>query len=153
MHRRIETLLQDTGTLYQELRHSDYPQLIKTPADVAQALGCELSQITKTLFMKTDEYLLVVLPMGRRVDFKKITMILGKRPEMALSSELAETLDYPPLSVSPLACARLPVILDSALAEHEWVLIGSGEIGTEIKIAWHDLVALTGGQILDVSKL
>jgi Cys-tRNA(Pro)/Cys-tRNA(Cys) deacylase len=145
MHSRIERLLQDTGTPYRELRHSDYPQLIKTPADVAQALGCELSRITKTLFMRTDEYLLVVLPMDRRIDFKKISI--------ALSLELAEALDYPPFSVSPLACARLPVILDSALAEHEWVLIGSGEIGTEIKIAWHDLVALTGGQILDVSKL
>jgi Cys-tRNA(Pro)/Cys-tRNA(Cys) deacylase len=153
MHSRIERLLQDTGTPYRELRHADYTQPIKAPADVAQALGCELSRITKTLFMRTDEYLLVVLPMDRRADFKKISVILGKRPEIALSLELAEALDYPPFSVSPLACARLPVILDSALAEHEWVLIGSGEIGTEIKIAWRDLVELTGGQILDVSKL
>jgi Cys-tRNA(Pro)/Cys-tRNA(Cys) deacylase len=152
MHRRIERLLQDTGTLYRELRHSDYPQPINAPADVAHALGCELSRITKTLFMKADEYLLVVLPVNRRIDFKKITAIWGKRPEMALCSELAETLDYPPLSVSPLACARLPVILDSTLAEHEWILIGSGEMGTEIKIAWRDLVALTGGRVLSIGK-
>jgi Cys-tRNA(Pro)/Cys-tRNA(Cys) deacylase len=153
MHHRIERLLQDTRTSYRELRHSDYPQPIRTPADVARACGCELSRITKTLFMKTDEYLSVVLPVNRRVDFKKIAAIQGKRPEMASSSELAEALDYPPLSVSPLACAHVPIILDLALAQHEWVLIGSGEIGTEIEISWHDLVTLTGGQVFNISKL
>jgi Cys-tRNA(Pro)/Cys-tRNA(Cys) deacylase len=151
MHHRIESLLQDTGTPYRELRHSDYPQPIKTPADVAHALGCELSQITKSLFMRTNEFMLVVLPVDRRIDFKKITAICGRRPEMALASELSETLDYPPLSVSPLACAHLPVILDSTLAEHEWVLVGSGEVGTEIEMSWHDLVALTSGKVLSVS--
>jgi prolyl-tRNA editing enzyme YbaK/EbsC (Cys-tRNA(Pro) deacylase) len=147
MHRRIESLLQSTATPFREVRHSEIPGLAG-PADVARALNCPLGRITKTLFMKARENVLVVLPVNRRVDFRALAEILGKRPQMASSIELAEVTDYPPLSVSPLACGNVPVLVDTALAAHEWVLIGSGELATELDIRVCDLVALTSARMV-----
>jgi prolyl-tRNA editing enzyme YbaK/EbsC (Cys-tRNA(Pro) deacylase) len=146
MHSRIERLLKSTATPFREIRHAEIPGLAG-PADLARALACPLDRITKTLFMKVDRYVLLVLAVNRRVDFKALSEVLGRRPQMASTAELAATIDYPPLSVSPLACGSVPVLLDSALTAHEWVLIGSGELATEIEIRVSDLIGLTGARM------
>jgi Cys-tRNA(Pro)/Cys-tRNA(Cys) deacylase len=148
VHERIRTLLLSTAIRYREIRHSDFPEPIRSPADFARALGCEEARITKTLLVKAgDEFCLVVLPAPSRLHFSKLAaMQAKKRYSMASREEVAQLLDYPPLSVSPLASRGIPVIIDSTLQAYDTVFVGAGSVGVEIELAPSDLIALTHAQ-------
>jgi Cys-tRNA(Pro)/Cys-tRNA(Cys) deacylase len=125
---------------------------IRTPQDFANALGYDLSRITKTLFVKgysPDGYALVVSSVNKKVNFALLASALGsKRVQVARQEDLQEKIGYPPYSVSPLGIKEFPIFLDKDLMKLETVLIGAGTSGVEIEIAPADLLLLTGATVL-----
>jgi prolyl-tRNA editing enzyme YbaK/EbsC (Cys-tRNA(Pro) deacylase) len=150
MHIRVEEFLNVRKAKFREIRHSDLPS-VNGPIDVAKALNKPIEQISKTLFLRTSGYVLFVLPVSRRVDFHALSELLGSRPQMASPAELATTLAYPPMSVSPLACGEIPVLIDSSLIPHPTVLIGSGERGSEIELDVNTLLELSNARVVTAS--
>ncbi|MBW4469549.1 MAG: YbaK/EbsC family protein [Stenomitos rutilans HA7619-LM2] len=116
MHDRIQKILDEFKTPYQVHIHKDLLIPIRSPQDVAQALGYELSRITKTLLLETKdrEYrCLVVAPIETRLNLHQVAEQVGcKRLQIVERTALLELLHYPPNGVSPIGANSIPVLMN-----------------------------------------
>lgn len=147
---RIIDALGAAGTPYKVHRHDDFERSIRSPKDFADALGYDLSRITKTLFLKSrdeERHFLVVCGMDKRVDLCRLAAGLAtRRLEMAPLSDLQDRVGYPPTSVTPIAVPDIPVFIDETLLAHATVLTGAGVPRVEIELSPADLKALCRAQ-------
>ncbi|HSI49719.1 MAG TPA: YbaK/EbsC family protein [Ideonella sp.] len=152
---RITEVLNTAKVLYSVRRHDDFEQPIRTPADFADALGYDLSRITKTLFLKGRvgaRHYLVVCGMDKRIDLHSLAAKLDEgRLEMASLSELRDLVGYPPTSVTPIAVPDIPVFVDETLFSHATILTGAGVPRVEIELAPTDLRTLCNAQPLSLT--
>lgn len=125
---------------------------IRSPQDFAQALGYELSRITKTLLLETNDRAqrcLVVAASDRRLDLHQVAEQMGcKRLQLAERKALLELLDYPPNGVSPIGAGSIPVLMDRGLMEFSTILVGAGEAGVELELSPQSLQSLTNAVLL-----
>nr|WP_199039176.1 YbaK/EbsC family protein [Dyella sp. ASV24] len=152
---RIIDALSAAKTAYKVHRHDDFERPIRTPNDFADALGYDLSRITKTLFLKSRvdaRHYLVVCGMDKRVDLSSLAKKLDAgRLEMAPLSDLQDRVGYPPTSVTPIAVPDIPAFIDETLLAHTTVLTGAGVPRVEIELSPIDLMTLCQAQALSLS--
>lgn len=155
MHKRIQQILDESCTPYQVISHSTLSVPIQSPQDFAQALGYDISRITKTLLLRVkneERYCIVVASADRRIDLDKVaTTIQAKRVQMADRQMLAQVLDYPSTGVSPIGTSSIPVLMDEKLMDYTSILIGAGEVAQEIEISPQDLQAVTQASLLPLT--
>ena len=155
MHQKVAMKLEDSHLNYTVHQHAKLAVPIRNPQDFANALGCDLGRITKTLFIKGDvpeKYGVAVCSTNKRVDFALLARELKcKRVQVAKREELQEKIGYPPTGVSPLGVDEFPVFLDEGLFDFKTVMIGAGQVGVEIEIAPNDLQSLTKAVVLRFS--
>lgn len=75
--RQFQNFLDSQGLVYQVL---ELPASTRTAKDAAEAVGCKVSQIVKSLVFRnanTDEPLMVLASGTNRVDEKKLSSIAG----------------------------------------------------------------------------
>lgn len=142
---------------YQVHRHDDQPMLIRGPQDFADALGYDISRITKSLFLRAQDgsrHAMVVCAADRRVDLRAVAQALGcRRMEVASVDELAELVGYPPKGVSPFGLpGGVDVLVDESLAGCPTVLVGGGDTGVEIEVALDALIRGAGARLATVTK-
>lgn len=152
---RIADALAASAIRYRVHRHDDFASPIRSPKDFADALGYELSRITKTLFLRSrdgDCHYLVACSMDKRVDLQGLaTRLEARRLEMAPPDELQRRIGYPPTSVTPIATTGVPVFMDETLLRHPTVLTGAGVPRVEIEIAPADLANLCRARIVSMA--
>jgi Cys-tRNA(Pro)/Cys-tRNA(Cys) deacylase len=155
VHENVEAVLEGSGVLYQVHLHQDMPFPIRSPDDFARALGYDMARITKTLLLRaTDgqEFCLVVLSSNKNTDLARVAELLGvKRVQMAAKEDLTRVLGHPPTGVSPIGAGSIPVLLDEGIMEFPSVLVGAGEVGTEIEISPAALEDVTDGVTVRVA--
>ena len=155
VHPRIRALMIGAGAACRTVRHSDMQKSIRTPEDLADALGYDVDRITKTLLVKCmspDGFCLAVLPVSSRADLAVVAdRMRAKRCILAKREELKQCLDYPPMGVSPLASGGIRVLLDQRLRSFETILVGGGAAGVEIEISTTELERMTEGEWLPLS--
>lgn len=139
MHDRIEKILDESGVSYRVRYHKDFPTPIQSPQDFANALGYEISRITKTLLLQAkdqEKFCLVVISSNKRVNLAKVAELMAcKRMQMVDQETLLRVLDYPPTGVSPIGAGAIPVLMDEGLMKFETVLVGAGEVGVEVEMS------------------
>jgi Cys-tRNA(Pro) deacylase len=144
-------LLQKNKIAYEVHRHSVYGLPIKRPHDFAQALGYDVSRISKTLLVRDPQrtaYALVVCGAAQKVNLKAVAAELGvTRLEMAGEDELREKVGHPPMAVTPIGIEGIPVFIDEGLTAHATILTGAGVPKMEIEIAPRDLIHLSGATV------
>jgi len=155
MHQKISEILDESGQPHSVHFHNLMRVAIRGPRDFAEALGYEVSRITKSLLLRATDretFGLVVLSSDKRVALDKIAKFLQvKRVQMASKEELLRVLDYPPTGVSPIGSGSVPVFIDERLMLFSTILIGSGQVGIEIEISPQALKEITGATVLPVS--
>lgn len=128
-----------------------------TALDAANALGCELGQIVKTLILMADGRPTVVLAAGdRQVDTAALARLLGvsrKRLKMASAEQVFELTGYRVGGVPPVGLpGEWDVIADDSLERFTrvWAAAGAGDalFGT----GREELLAATGAQLAPVSR-
>ncbi|MBW4692919.1 MAG: YbaK/EbsC family protein [Lyngbya sp. HA4199-MV5] len=152
MHDRIRRCLEETRTPYQVHVHKDLLMPIRSPHDVAQALGYEIRRITKTLLLEAkdrEQRCLIVAPSNQRIDLHQIAAQMGcKRLQLADRTTLLELLDYPPNGISPIGAGSMSVFIDGSLMAFPTILIGAGEAGVEIELSPRALQAITAAKLV-----
>ncbi len=154
MHEYVQTTLQQSGVAYQLIRHQDLQaklgREIRSPADFAAAMACDIGSIVKTLLIRgrsPEKLALVSLPAISRLDMSAVALQLGcSRVEMADADVLVAELGYPRNGVSPIAAvvdgARLPLLIDTSVLAKTTVFVGTGEAGEELALAPQDLLRM-----------
>ena len=118
--------------------------------------GIPLAALLRTIVVRRGEgdYVLVLVPAGRRFDWPKLRAHLGvSRLALPDADEAHEATGYERFTITPFGSTRAwPVIADTSVLDQPVVAIGGGERGVNIHLAPIDLVAALGAAIADVTQ-
>ncbi|MFI9831690.1 YbaK/EbsC family protein [Streptomyces sp. NPDC051913] len=132
-----------------------FPEATRTAAEAAAAIGCELSQICKSLIFAADGVPVLVLMDGAsRVDVELVREVLGaEKVTRAKADVVRETTGYAIGGVPPFGHrTRTRVLADRSLLEHDLVWAAAGNPHAVFPIAPKDLVAHAGADLVDVRE-
>ncbi|MEU6918047.1 YbaK/EbsC family protein [Streptomyces olindensis] len=132
-----------------------FPEATRTAAEAAAALGCELSQICKSLIFAADGVPVLVLMDGAsRVDVELVRKQLGaEKVTRARADVVRETTGYAIGGVPPFGHrTRTRVLADRSLLAHDVVWAAAGTPYTVFPMAPRDLVGHAGGTLVDVRE-
>ena len=147
---RVAAFLRATGA---EARLEELPVPTPTAADAADAVGCTLGQVVKSLVFVGDGTPVVALvPGDRKADTGKIARTLeARKVTIASAAEVLEATGFAPGAVSPFPLERVPVVLvERTLLRYGVVWAGAGSDRHLLAIAPPELVRLTRGRIEDL---
>jgi prolyl-tRNA editing enzyme YbaK/EbsC (Cys-tRNA(Pro) deacylase) len=154
-HPRFAEALRELGLgdLVSQIRR--FPDATRTAAEAAAAVGCELSQICKSLIFAVDAVPVLVLMDGAsRVDLELVRKELGAdKVTRAKVDVVRETTGYAIGGVPPFGHrTRTRVLADRSLLEHDVVWAAAGTPYTVFPMAPEDLVAHADGTLVDVRE-
>jgi Cys-tRNA(Pro)/Cys-tRNA(Cys) deacylase len=124
--------------------------------EAAQLQGIPLAALLRTIVVRRgeDDYVLVLVPAGRRFDWPKLRAHLGvSRLALPDAEEAREVTGYERYTITPFGSARAwPVVADAAILGEPVVSIGGGARGVNIHVAPADLVATLKADVVDVTQ-
>ena len=131
-----------------------FPTGTKTSMDAANAIGCDLGAIAKSLvFLVDDEPVLVICSGDRRVDEARLASLLGgsaARP--APLSRVREISGYAGGGTPAVGHKTpMPAVVDPSLGRYRWVWSAGGTPDTVYPLALERLVGATGAQVASVA--
>jgi len=132
-----------------------FGQSTKTAQLAADAIGCELGQIAKSLVFVADGRPVVALVAGdRRGDGAAIARESGaSKAKMADAETVREATGYEVGGVSPFDLpADLPVLVDDSLLRYQVVYPAAGTSSSIVRLSLDQLLALSGGRVARISQ-
>ena len=129
-----------------------------TSQQAADAIGCELGQIAKSLaFVVDDQPILVIASGDQRVDDRKLAAIFGvtrRRVRIATPEQCVEIYGYAPGGVPPFghATVGLRVLVDDSLTRYADLFAAAGAPDAIFAVTFDELVRLSGGELADVKR-
>jgi prolyl-tRNA editing enzyme YbaK/EbsC (Cys-tRNA(Pro) deacylase) len=147
---RVAAFLRDARA---EARIEEFSEGTPTAEDAAKAVGCDLSQIVKSLVFDCDGRAVVVMvPGDRRADRRKIAAALGcASVKVAGPAQVARATGFETGGVAPFPLPAVDVVLiEPALLGYETVWIGAGSSRHMASVAPTDLVRLAQARSVDV---
>ncbi|WP_225099172.1 YbaK/EbsC family protein [Streptomyces sp. CoH27] len=132
-----------------------FPEATRTAAEAAAAIGCELSQICKSLVFAADGVPVLVLMDGAsRVDVERVREELGAgKVTRADAGVVRETTGYAIGGVPPFGHrTRTRVLADRSLLAHDVVWAAAGTPYTVFPIEPAALVTHAGAAVVDVRE-
>lgn len=151
---RVREALTSLG-LPAELRSFD--SSTRTAQDAADAVGCELGQIVKTLYFSAEGRPTLALVAGdRQVDTSKLAEILGigrKKLKMGTPEEVIAHTGFAVGGVSPVGSVHpCDVVVDESLQRFEQIWAAAGTGNTVFPAGTAALVSAIGGQWAAITK-
>lgn len=124
----------------------EFDESTHTAQDAADAIGCHLAQIAKSILFRSasGKPVLVIASGINRVDEKKIKALLGEKIERASPDFVKEMTSFEVGGVPPLAHARHCVVfLDQDLNAYPTVWAAGGTPNAVFEIGFEELVELS----------
>jgi prolyl-tRNA editing enzyme YbaK/EbsC (Cys-tRNA(Pro) deacylase) len=147
---RVAAFLSDARA---EARIEEFPEGTTTARDAARAVGCEPSQIVKSLVFLCDGLpALVLVPGDRRADPVKVAAAVGAAKASVASAhdvELATGFEPGAVAPFPLPRAVQHVLIDQTLLGRGLVWVGAGSVRHVAGIQPAELVRLTRARPMD----
>lgn len=133
----------------------ELPQSTATVALAAEAHGVAPGQIAKTLSLRIDDAIVLIVTRGDlRLDNKKLKVQFGAKARMLEATEVEEWTGHPVGGVCPFGLANpLPVYCDVSLRSFAEVLPAGGAINAAVRICPERMATLVGAQWVDVTQL
>lgn len=118
--------------------------------------GIAVGDLLRTIVVRrgADDYVFVLVPGGRQIDWPKLRAHLGvSRLSLPDESEAREATGYERGAITPLGSTRAwPVVADAAIAGLSRVAIGGGARGVNLHVAAAALLAHLGAEVADVTR-
>ena len=137
-----------------EARIEEFATGTPTAEDAANAVGCDLGQIVKSLLFDCDgRAVLVLVPGDRRADPGKVAAATGAtRAGVAGAARVEEATGYEPGGVAPFALRAVDqVLIDKRLLGSGTLWVGAGSERHMAGLSAAELVRLTRAQQVDVT--
>jgi len=125
----------------------------RTSQLAAEALGCTVAEIAKSIVFRAGEGAVVVVISGdKRVDAKKVSAHLGVKVGNADADTVKELTGYAIGGVPPFPHdAGVRVILDSSLTRFEKVWAAAGTPNSVMNLRVKQLRDIVGGELVNVA--
>jgi prolyl-tRNA editing enzyme YbaK/EbsC (Cys-tRNA(Pro) deacylase) len=150
----VQDALESSGL---ECRVTELPASTRTAKEAAQAIGCTVAQIAKTIVFKTSETgraVLVVASGVNRVNEYAIVSSVGEPIEKASPDFVREATGFAIGGVPPCGHLRpLLTFIDRDLLGLDVLWAAAGTPNAVFRIEPEDLIRLTEGQVLDITCL
>ncbi|WP_377809205.1 YbaK/EbsC family protein [Azospirillum sp. A29] len=150
---RVQALLDGIGLGHRVVEHEGST---RTSEDAANAIGCEVAQIAKSLIFRTKETgrpVLVVASGANRVDEKAVGRLIGEKIERADPEFVRESTGFAIGGIPPIGHAVPPLVLiDGDLLRLETIWAAAGTPNAVFRLTPADLVSMTGGRVEAVRK-
>jgi Cys-tRNA(Pro) deacylase len=125
------------------------------PEESAELQGIPLGALLRTIVVRrgADDYLFLLIPGGRRLDWPKLRAHLGvSRLSLPDADEARAVTGYERGAITPFGATRgWPVIADASVLKPERVAIGGGARGVNLHVAPADLMEQLGASVADIS--
>lgn len=148
---KVQQALQALGLTLQVV---ELPDSTRTAVEAAQAVGCQVGQIVKSLVFKTKRSqrpLLVIASGSNRVDEKLIEARLGEPLGKADAEFVRQQTGFAIGGVPPLGHASpLLTFIDQDLLQYKRVWAAAGTPHAVFALDPADLARMTGGEIISI---
>ena len=123
-----ERFVRAAAALGIEIEPVVYPEGTRSAADAAAAIGCELSQIVKSLLVVGPDGPVLALTAGHnRIDLDALGALVGGQVRMADASEARDATGYAIGGTPPFGHPEpIRTLVDPSLLEHEVVYAAGG---------------------------
>ena len=149
---KVQVALRTLGFPHEVIELS---QTTRSAAEAAQAIGCKVEEIAKSLVFKgkdTNRPILVIASGPSRVSEKKISEFLSEPVKMADADFVHERTGFTIGGVPPIAHReRLETIIDKDLLQFEEIWAAAGTPNAVFKLSPADLTKMTDGRITSVT--
>jgi prolyl-tRNA editing enzyme YbaK/EbsC (Cys-tRNA(Pro) deacylase) len=148
--KRVSAYLAEKGI---QARVVTLDESTRTSQLAAEALGCTVPEIAKSIAFKAGEGAVIVVISGdRRVDSKKVGSVLGVKVGNADADTVKALTGYPISGVPPFPHdAGVKVLLDRSLTRFERVWAAAGTPNSVMNLTVEQLRA-TVGDFVDVAQ-
>jgi Cys-tRNA(Pro) deacylase len=125
-----------------------------TVAEAAATLGVEPGRIAKTLSVRVNDAVMLVVARGdARLDNRKTKAALGGRPRMLGAEEVEALTGHPVGGVCPFGLATpLPIYCDHSLRDFDIVYPAAGSRTASVRITPDRLAEITGATWADLCQ-
>ena len=125
----------------------------RTAKDAAEALGCEVGAIVKSLVFRADDIFLICLVAGdKRCSLNKLKKIIDKKDVcMANADEVKSNTGFSIGGVAPVAhLKKLNILIDQSLGRFQSVFAAAGHPNSIFKIEYDKLIQMTKGEVKEI---
>ena len=148
---KIQDLLDRLGTNFRVI---EFSESTRTAQEAADRIGCQLSQIVKSLVFNgqaSNKGILVLTSGTNRVDEKKVGQYVNEVISRANPDFVHATTGFSIGGVPPLGHPEpLDTYIDEDLLQHSRVWAAAGSPTAVFELSPSDLVNITGGKIVKV---
>jgi Cys-tRNA(Pro) deacylase len=119
--------------------------------------GIQVSQLVRTIVVRraADDYVFVLVPGGRQIDWQRLRTHLGQRRlSLPDEAEAKRATGYERGAITPFGSdTAWPVVADATIMDAELVAIGGGARGVNLHLAPADLVRAVRAETADVTRV
>ena len=136
-----------------EARIEEFTEGTPTARDAAKAIGCDLSQIVKSLVLVCDGALVLALvPGDQRADEAAVgAAVSAQLVRVARPDEVVHATGFEPGAVAPFPRRAVTrSLMDRSFFVHDVVWIGAGSPAHMASIAPAELLRLSGARAVDL---
>jgi prolyl-tRNA editing enzyme YbaK/EbsC (Cys-tRNA(Pro) deacylase) len=150
--KRVQDALQAMGFRLQVV---ELPDSTRTAAEAAQAVGCQVGQIVKSLVFKakrSGKPVLVVASGANRVNEKAIEALIGEPLGRADADFVRQNTGFAIGGVPPVGhTQRLLTFVDEDLLQYAEIWAAAGTPNAVFCLTPDDLVRMTAGRVVKIS--
>lgn len=150
---RVQAALDALG-IAAEVR--EFPASTRTSAEAAEAIGCTVGQIAKSLVFRartSDRAVMVIASGANKVDEKAVAVLLGEPIGRADADFVRARTGFAIGGVPPVGHSEPhPTFIDRDLLGFDEIWAAAGTPNAVFRLRPADLVALTGGAVADIRR-
>ena len=125
----------------------------KTSASAAEHLGCGVAQIAKSIVLKVENPILVIISGDMRVDLKKLSEVIEQKAKLASPEYVLEEIGFIIGGVPPMGFDKpVRILMDKSVERFAEVFSSGGSRESILRISVDDLKNATKCELVDVSK-
>ena len=149
---RVQDALKALGVACQVV---ELPESTRSAAEAAQAIGCRVEQIVKSLVFRgqsTNRPILAVVSGGNRVDEEKLAVLVAEPVAKADAEYVRQRTGYAIGGVPPVGHVEsLVCVVDEDLLQYEQIWAAAGTPRAVFRLTPADLQRITDGRVVSMA--
>ena len=155
MHPSAQNVAATAKDLGLDINIVEFDETTRTAGDAANAIGCQVAQIVKSLlFLVGGQPVMPLVSGANRLDDRKLARVFGvgrKKVKRADADQVKELTGFSIGGVPPFGhSTTIPIYVDEDLLQFEIVWAAAGTPHAVFAISPKDLIAASGGAAVDL---